>query len=827
MIQKNIEIKTGFDKIRELLNENCLSPLGQTKVADMGFLTDYNRIIEEVELADEFRTLLMQDENFPVNYFFDITPSLRKLKVDGTFLDTDELFNLKRSLDTIWSITKFFKGKTEEIYPRLKKLAGNVVIHKYILDRCDAIINKQGKIKDNASPELQNIRIDLASKQAGVSKKLASILKNAQGEGWAESDLGVTMVNGRMVIPVISSYKRKIKGLVHDESATGKTSYLEPEEIVEVNNEIRELEYAEKREIVRILVKFSDDIRPYLDDLFVAYDFLGNIDFIRARARLAIRLNAIKPAIINEPLMSLSNARHPLLYISFQKDGREVVPLTLHLDIEKRILLISGPNAGGKSVCLKTAGLLQYMLQCGLLVPVGGATEMGIFQSIFMDIGDEQSIENDLSTYSSHLVNMKFFLKNAGANTLVLIDEFGTGTEPMLGGAIAEAILGELNSLGTFGIITTHYTNLKHFAASTEGIENGAMLFDNQRMQPMFQLQMGQPGSSFAFEIAAKIGLPASIINTATEKVGQKHIDFDKHLRDVLRDKRYWENKRKQIKQQEKKLDDLVEKVSRESAQLEKEKKHILKDSKAQAEELLKTINKKIENTISEIRESQAEKEKTKQIRREAEEFKTELLNKQKEEEEKINVTIEKIKERQARAEERKQKRGDEPEKKETIKIDDDQISIGDKVKLKDRDTYGEIIDKGPKNMVVAFGNMITTIETDKLVKVSTGEYKKNVRVAQQSTPSEMLSVRDRKLNFKPHIDLRGKRAEEALQEVMHFIDEAFICDASEVKILHGKGNGVLRQLIRDYLRSSNIVTWFGDEHLEFGGAGITVVKFR
>lgn len=824
----NFEQKIGFDKIRDLLKDFCLSELGKQKVDELVFSSKLANVITELSETDEFKQICLLEQSFPVSNYIDVKLFLKKIRVEGLYLEENELFDLKRSLEAIWAIIRFFNLKGESEYPYLKKLAGDVIVHKYVIDRANLIINKFGKIKDNASKELSDIRSDLQSKQMSVSKKLTTILKQAQSEGWADSNLSLTIVNGRTVLPIESTYKRKIKGFVHDESATGKTSYIEPAEVVDLNNEIKELEYAERREIIKILLDFSCDILPYLDDLLIAYDFLAQIDFIRSKALLSIKISAIKPGINHNTVMNWVDARHPLLYLSHIKDGKIVVPLTVSLNEKNRILLISGPNAGGKSVCLKTVGLLQYMLQCGLLIPVAGATEVCLFENLFIDIGDEQSIENDLSTYSSHLLNMKYFLKNSNEQTLILIDEFGTGTEPMLGGAIAESILLKLNENKAYGIITTHYTNLKHLASSTEGILNAAMMFDNQKMQPLYILSMGKPGSSFAFEIARKIGLPEDIIESASEKVGKDHINFDKHLREALRDKRYWEEKRYKIRKEEKHLEELLAKYTEELEKSEKLRKTIVQQAKQEAEQLLLQTNKMIENTISQIKDANAEKEKTKEIRKGLDDFKK---NYAKEIDQKEVVKKEKIQELKNTEEsllksysiERK-----EPVKTDKIKLEkDDKIRVGDKVRIKDQDAVGEVLDSGDSSLVVAFGNMITTIKEDKLERISNNEYRQLTRNQGISTPNFGYNVSKRKLEFKPSIDVRGKRADEALQLVSELIDEAIMVDVNEVKILHGKGNGILRQLIRDFLATVDLIKSYSDEHVEFGGAGITVVKFR
>ncbi|MCK9639590.1 MAG: endonuclease MutS2, partial [Prolixibacteraceae bacterium] len=538
---ENFESKIGFDKIRELLSSRCLSEMGKEHVADCCFTSDADLIEKQLDETVEFQKIIRDELNFPTGYFIDMRSVLRKSKIQGTFLEVFELFDLKRSLETLRAIANFFKEKEQEQFPRIYQVVRGIQIYPFLYDRIDQILTKLGTIKDNASPELVKIRREILSLQSGVSKIMAKILKHAQAEGLVEKDVTVSIRDGRSVIPVLSSNKRKMRGIVHDESATGRTSYIEPEEIVETNNRIRELESAERREIVRILTKFTDELRPYAEDLESSYEILGILDFIRAKGLWSNESKSVKPLLKQYPELNWIDARHPLLERNLAREKRKIVPLNIKLSKDDRILLISGPNAGGKSVCLKTVGLLQYSVQCGLPVPLHLDSVVGIFDKIFIDIGDNQSLDNDLSTYSSHLSDMKFFVRNCNPKSLVLIDEFGTGTEPMLGGAIAESILNRINNLQSYGVITTHYTNLKHFASSVPGIVNGAMLYDSNKMEPLFQLQIGKPGSSFAFEIARKIGLPEDILQEATDKIGKDHIDFDKHLRDIVRDKRYWE----------------------------------------------------------------------------------------------------------------------------------------------------------------------------------------------------------------------------------------------------------------------------------------------
>ncbi len=822
---ENFEAKIGFDKIRELLKGRCLSTLGKELVDEIRFRSEFDQLTEDLSLVSEFVSIIQEMENFPTSYYFDLREALAKIRIEGRFLEVEELFDLKRSLETISGIVRFLKQTKEDQLPCLKRLLSGVQVYLYVIERIDNILNKYGKIKDNASPELSRIRKELLSKQSGVSKRLQVILKKAQDDGLVEEDASVAMRDGRAVIPVSSAFKRKLSGIVHDESSTGKTSYIEPAEVVELNNQIRELEYAEMREIVKILTVFSNDIRPYLPDLLLAYEFLGKIDFIRAKAIYAIDIDGIKPYLENKCQLEWEGAVHPLLMLALRRENRKVVPLNITLTENKHILLISGPNAGGKSVCLKTVGLLQYMLQCGLLIPVRQTSSTGIFDKLFIDIGDEQSIENDLSTYSSHLMNMKFFLKNSNDKTLVLIDEFGTGTEPMLGGAIAEAILSQLNEMKTFGVITTHYTNLKHFASSSEGIENAAMMYDSSKMEPLFQLDIGKPGSSFAFEIARKIGLPENILLDATEKIGKDHINFDKHLRDIVRDKRYWETKRQKIRKVEKSLDDLAEKYEADLSQLDKQRKEIILKARQEADQVLAEANKRIENTIREIRESQADKEKTKQIRAKLVEFKQEVEDSANNQDDLINQKIQKLKEKESnRNQKRAEKKPAEQKEKEKV-VEPDVWKAGDKVLMAGNTNVGEILELNEKNAVVAFGHIRTSVSREKLQKITNNEAKKIHRTYNQTMPNINKGMSEKRLTFKTEVDVRGQRAEEALQLIRSWIDDAIMLDFSELRILHGKGNGILKEMIRNYLKTEPAIKSFRDEHVQFGGAGITVVE--
>lgn len=792
--------------------------MGKALVEQMCF-SDRKEQIEEAqkEVAEFMR--IMREEEFPDNRYTDARPFLSKIRIEGLFLDIPELVALKNSLESLHAILRFFQGKTET-YPVLTAKAGQIQLFPYVLQRLDSIVSKHGTIKDNASSELGEIRRQILKKQSGISRRMQALLQDAQTEGWAEKDTAIAIRDGRMVIPVPAAYKRRVNGIVHDESATGKTSYIEPTEIIETNNEIRELQLEEKREITRILRKFADDIRPYIEDLIPAYDFLAFVDYTKAKALFGIEMDAISPVFTSAPEMLWYEARHPLLYLSFKNTDKTLIPLRIEINEEQRIILISGPNAGGKSVCLQTAGLLQYMFQCGLPVPVSEASRFGIFKKILIDIGDEQSLENDLSTYSSHLINMKNFVRYGDRDTLVLIDEFGTGTEPMLGGAIAEAILHALNDHHVKGVITTHYTNLKHFASATPGIENGAMLYDNHRMMPLFQLEIGKPGSSFAFEIAKKIGLSKEILDEAASKVGEEHIHYDKHLKDIARDKRYWEEKRKKIHENEKRLDEVVEKYSQELQEASRLRKEIIKEAQEKAKELLAEANKTIENTIRKIRENQADKEKTRKLREEMEAQKQKLFAEE-EEEKHLKQKIEKIKKR----ENRKKKETPQTSPLSSHQPTEIQLQKGDFVKLPNQ-AVGEILEIKDKNAVIALGNIRTNVSVDKLEKVSANQVKKQIRTSSPSVyPDFRENISQKRLLFKPEIDVRGMRGEEALQKVTDFLDEAVMLDSKNLRILHGTGTGALRQIIRQFLSTNPLVGSYADEQVQLGGAGITVVK--
>lgn len=841
---KTFESKLGFDEVRTLLRERCLSTLGKDMVDAVAVSGDAAVINEWLAQVREFRRLQGEADDFPLRYFFDVREAVARLRLEGTHLDEAELFDLRRSLDTICAIVAYLNrdggeegGAEAWPYPALHRLTEGVQTFPQIVQRIDQILDKFGKVKDTASPALVDIRRELARTEGSISKTLYSILRSAQSEGLVDKDVTPAMRDGRLVIPVSPGLKRRIRGIVHDESASGKTVFVEPAEVVEANNRIRELESEERREIIRILTELAKQIRPYVKPILNSYKFLAKIDLIRAKAELARLIKGIEPDVEAYPHIDWIRACHPLLALSLEKQGKAVVPLDVMLTQQKRILIISGPNAGGKSVCLKTVGLVQYMLQCGLSVPVGERSRMGVFSNIFIDIGDEQSIENDLSTYSSHLMNMKQMMRHADDSTLLLIDEFGTGTEPQIGGAIAEAVLKQFCERGAYGVITTHYQNLKHFADTHGGVVNGAMLYDRQQMQPLFQLSIGQPGSSFAIEIARKIGLPEAVIKDASDIVGSDYIQSDKYLQDIVRDKRYWENKRQTIHQREKSLEQTIARYENEVKELEQSRKDILAKARQQAEELLAGSNRIIEKTIKEIRESQAEKAETKKIREELEAFKAGMKDiDTAANDELIAKKMRQIQERKARREKRKQDKENEKLKIKNEKSNSQAdsslstlhspLSPGDTVRIKGLTTVGKVESVDGKMATVIFGDMRTKMRAERLEraeKPKLEEPKAYVNVSRETREA----IDSRKLNFKQDLDVRGMRGDEAITAVTYFIDDAILVGISRVRILHGTGSGILRQLIRQYLATVPNVTSFRDEHVQFGGAGITVVDLE
>ena len=897
---KNFEQKIGFTEVRSLLRARCLSPLGKERVDAMSFSTDAVQVNTRMEEIREFRRIQEGQDDFPLDNFFDVRESVARIRLEGTYMEVEELFDLKRSLETIIAIVNFLsrgedteQGEIRHYYPALYNLADGVATFPLLVQRISQIIDKFGKMRDNASPELLKIRRELARIEGSISRTLYGILRAAQGEGLVEKDVTPTLRDGRLVIPVAPGLKRKISGIVHDESATGRTVYIEPTEVVEANNKVRELENEERREMIRILTDFAKKVRPNVREILDSYNLMAAVDFIRAKAELARLFKSFEPQVAEEPHIDWIRAIHPLLQLSLERkhnnklndslsiDNKEidkvsnevdntqdndtvleeendtrnvpssVVPLDIQLTKDKHLLIISGPNAGGKSVCLKTVGLLQYMLQCGLSIPVGDRSTTGIFTDIMIDIGDEQSIENDLSTYSSHLMNMKVMMRRASERTLILIDEFGTGTEPQIGGAIAESVLRQFWKKHAWTVITTHYQNLKHFAEEHPGTANGAMLYDRHEMRPLFQLAIGRPGSSFAIEIARKTGIPEDVIHDASEIVGSDYIQSDKYLQDIVRDKRYWENKRQTIHSHEKELEKRISQYEKDIAALEQSRKEILNRAKAQAEEIIKESNRRIENAIREIREKQAEKEETKRIRQELAAYEAGLLDGSKTDkgetsnkkklkssgllsDDDFQKKVDKIKSRKERHEQHlKEKAGKQQAAAEALKnaVRKQQsggtVMAGDSVRIKGLTSAGKVESIEGKQATVIFGGIRTKMAVSRLEHVDAATIQSEQKQFQAYNYSrETRETIDKHRNqFRQELDVRGLRADEALNQVQYFIDDAILVGARQVRILHGKGNGILRQLIRQYLGSVPNVTNYRDEHVQFGGAGITVVE--
>ena len=839
----NFEQKIGFNQIQILLKQYCLSSLGKDKTDELSFSTSFDEVNEWLQQIHEFRQLLSISDDFPLQFFYDVRPQLARLRLEGTHMEEAEMFDLRRSLDTICRIVNLLTSPSggsvssvtptnEHPYPALQRLADGVPTFPTIIHQIDQILDKFGNIKDTASRELAQIRRELANTEGGVSRTLYGILKNAQSEGLVEKDVTPAVRDGRIVIPVAPGLKRRIRGIVHDESASGKTVFIEPAEVVEANNRIRELKARERREIIRILSEFAKLIRPYVPQLLQSYFFLASIDLLQAKAKLAELMKAIEPKVLDTPCLDWIQAIHPLLQLALDKHNKKVVPLDIMLTSEKRILIISGPNAGGKSVCLKTTGLLQYMLQCGLSVPMGERSHCGLFKHILIDIGDEQSIENDLSTYSSHLLNMKNMIKTADEETLLLIDEFGTGTEPQIGSAIAESVLGQFCRSKAWGVITTHYQNLKIYADSHEGIANGAMLYDRHEMKPLFQLQIGQPGSSFAIEIARKIGLPEEVITEASDIVGKDYIQSDKFLQDIVRDKRYWENKRQTIHAQEKRMQQMVDRYESEISVLQNQRKEILDKAKEQADELLRESNKRIEAVIREIKESQAAKEETKRIREELNQFKQAVSDLDSSaNDELIARKIKQIQERKERREKRKQEKAAKAQKQAVPGTSDTSkfslsFQSGDYVRIKGLASVGRIEKNEGTMATIIFGDMRTKMRTDRLEAAEAPKQEASpVSAYTAASHQTRETIDNRRAKFKPDIDVRGMRGDEAINAVTYFIDDALLVGMNRVRILHGTGTGVLRTLIREYLAVTPGVESYHDEHVQFGGAGITVVN--
>lgn len=829
-----IEQKLGFEKIREQLRLRCSTNYAKGRVDAEKVSHNPKTIEKRLQLTDEMRLICMFESSFPQNGFIDSIDFLRPLEVEYSSITLENMNRLYTFVENLKGVLSFFRGSKEGAYQALKEMASPITFFPEVSRRIESIVDRFGEVRDNATPELYNIRKSLREKENSISRKIQQILRKAQEEGLADEDASISARDGRLLIPVSAVNKRKLPGFVYDESATGKTVFIEPIEVVELNNQVKELMFAQQREILRILREFTDFLRPYLPDLIAGAKFIGEIDFIRAKALVAMQMEAGKPILSQDDTLKIIKGRHPILEAALKKEKKPIVPLTLTLTPDKHILVISGPNAGGKSVCLKTVGMLQYMFQWGLLVPASEVSEFRIFDDIFIDIGDEQSLENDLSTYSSHLTNMKEVLLKATDNSLVLIDEFGTGTEPTAGGAIALAILENIELKGVFGIITTHYTNLKFYAEKVNGAMNGAMLFDVANIQPLYKLEVGLPGNSFAFELARKIGLPEHIIRVAEANAGTGYVDLEKQLRKISRNRRALDEKLARIKNTDRTLENITEKYEKELADIQSVKKQMLAEARKEAQEIIDQANRKVEATIKAIKEAQAEKERTRAARKELEEF-NKAMNQatQSEADKKIEAKMQKLLERKKRKEERMLKgagkgaaqQAEAPVKAAAPAVRKDELKAGDKVKIKGGDLIGEIMQVGGNWVNVAVGSIISKQPKGNVEKISNNEFAASVKNLPKRMSIQSEGITERKLNFKPNIDVRGERLMEALEIVTRFIDDALMVGIGEVKILHGKGNGVLKEEIRKYLKTVPGVVSCKDEDIQFGGSGITVVK--
>ena len=809
----NFEEKTGFDRIRRMLKEFCYSSLGIRHVEQLSFQTDKDLIKLMLDQAEEFRQILLSGKSFPGSNYFDPGEVFAMLRLEETFLEPETLLDIKLSLETIIAIIQILNEKRDDgvsKYPSLKRLLSGLMVDNTLPDHINTIINEKAQVRSSASPALAEIRQRMEKLEKQANNRIARILSDGKKEGWIQQDIELTLRNGRQVIPVAVAFKRKVRGFVHDHSASGQTAYLEPEEVFEINNQRKDLEADERQEIIRILKKFADHIRPMIPDLLCAYDMLGQVDAIRAKAKLALEMDGMKPQIKDQAIMNWIKAKHPLLYLSYKKQNKHVEPLTLELNREQSIVIISGPNAGGKSVCLKTCGLIQYMLQCGLLVPMVAHSEAGIFHRLFIDIGDEQSLENDLSTYSSHLLNMKHFISHCDERSLFLIDEFGAGTEPRIGGAIAESILEKLHEQKAFGVVTTHYANLKLMAGKFKGIVNGSMLFDTKNIKPLFKLKTGTPGSSFAFEIARSIGLPTAILDKASEKAGAQDLDFDIQLQDLEVRKAELDEKEQTLRNADDFLAEIIDRYERMNKDLEARKSEIIIKARQEAREILSGTNKMIENTIRTIKESQAEKGKTREARKELEEY----VQKQEEEMKDITPFL-------------PQKRKTEKKKKEIISrpvTEDSPMHVGDMVRVKGQETVGELTEISGKKAVISYGSITVKTSLSSLEKIKKSSIKQGIR--RSSGTKRMFDINEKAAAFSPDIDLRGARADEALKKLQRHLDDAYLLGVPQIRILHGKGDGILRPAIREFLKEVPHVNRYRDEHPDRGGAGITIVDF-
>lgn len=844
MTEERIEAILGFDRVRKIISDRCSTEYATARTAEENFSTDAREIRQRLLLTDEMRMIVMFEESFPSNGYIDCVRFLEILSNEGSNIDLVSLGKLKTMLDTLRRITLFFSNIKDGIYPNLKKMVSSIVLFPEVQQRIDTILDKFGNVKDTASDELYDIRRKLKDKEGAISKRIGILLKKAQADGIVDQDASVVVRDGKMLIPVSTSNKRKIQGFVYDESSSGKTTFIEPAEIVEITNEISELHFAETREIARILYEFSDWLRPYVPDLLDGAKCIGEMDFLIAKAQTALDFVAGMPIISETEEMDLRKARHPLLERSLKRDGKEIVPLTVTLTPQKHILLISGPNAGGKSVCLKTVGLLQYMFQWGMLIPTSETSEMMVFDRIMADIGDGQSIDNDLSTYSSFLESMKDMLKEADSHTLVLIDEFGSGTEPAAGGAIAEAILNEFDKRGVYGVITTHYTNLKLYASGADtGVINGAMQFDAKNIAPLFKLEMGLPGNSFAFELARKMGLPEEIIKDAENRAGEEFVGIERNLRKIARNRRVLDEKIQKIRNTDKTLESITDKYQKELEDIRKKRQEIIDEAKREAEDIVKGANRQVEHTIRTIKEKQAEKSQTRKARADLQDFVNALAAKKEQDQQDRDSYLEdklrKVNERQQRQLARKNRRAttedqkrmnEEAEKSRMISsFRSGPLQVGEKVRIKANGMVGEVSIVSDKAVTVIIGNIKSKMPLDKVERITSNEYKSAVKAAPKpvtQTTSMDSSISERKLNFKMELDVRGQRVNEALDNVMHYIDDAIMLNVSSVRIIHGKGTGALRDEIQRFLRATPGVVSAKDESVQLGGSGVTVVTF-
>jgi DNA mismatch repair protein MutS2 len=778
--------KLGFTEVKELIKAHCLSTMGQQMVDKIQVMSNFDLISKFLNQANEFKNILQNDDALPINHFYDIKSLANKARIEGSFLSEEEFFQVQASLTTVFAVIAYFNER-EGIYPNLEALFEHLPIEKIILKKIDQVIDPKGKIRHNASRELMEITSGISKAEQEARKKIDQIFKAAASSGWT-ADGSLTVRDGRICIPLLAENKRKLKGFIHDESASGQTVYMEPEEVFSLNNRIRDLEFDRRREIIKILTALTDELRPYVPLLLSYHGLLTKLDFVRAKALFAIDIEANMPKVLNEGKLKLFNARHPLLLLNFKKEQKSVVPLNVSIDDSTRIIVVSGPNAGGKSVCMKTVGLLQMMVQAGLLIPAGADSVVGVFKQLFVDIGDDQSIESDLSTYSAHLSKMKHFVEDANGKTLILIDEFGTGTDPQFGGPIAEAVLEALNHKKVRGMVTTHYSNLKIFASNTEGIENASMLFNNTEMKPLYMLEVGKPGSSYAFEIAQKIGLPLNVLNLAKTKISAGQKKVDSLLVDLEREKKEIFDTKQRLDRQQRRVDTLLKENEELKSFLDENRKTLLKEAKQEAKNIILDANKLVENTIAEIKSSNADKEVTKNLR------------------DNLNVAVQK-----------NTVKAETPKPKAVV---EEEIKAGDWVKLIDGDTTGQVIELIKDNVVIAMGELRTVVKRKRVEKVTKASVPKELRRSSNNMTGDMST-------FSPEIDVRGMRTEDALHAIEKLFDRALMMGFNNLKILHGKGDGILRKMIRQYLKKYDQVDRMEDEHADRGGDGITYVYFK